>query len=142
MASYNRLILIGNLGRDAELRYTPSGKPVATTSVAVDDPSKKDDAGKPTTEWYRIKIWGKQAETLKQYLVKGKQIYVEGRLSIQIWTDREGHSRYTPEVSVDRVVLLGSGSGMSSGGGGPRDLQVADDTDQLPDETTADDIPF
>ena len=141
--SYNRLILIGNLGRDAELRYTPGGKPVASTSLAIDDLSKKDDSGKPTTEWYRIKIWGKQAETLKQYLVKGKQVYVEGRLSIQTWTDRDGHNRYTPEVSVDRILLLGGGGGggMSSGGGS-RDIQVADDTDQLPDETTADDIPF
>ena len=108
--SYNKIILVGNLGRDAELRSTPQGKQVATASLAVEDTSKKDDRGKYATEWYRIKIWGKQAETLALYLVKGKTILVEGRLSIQTWTDKEGKNRYTPEVSADRVVLLGSGA--------------------------------
>ena len=113
--SYNKIILVGNLGRDGELRATPQGKQVLSTSLAVEDPSKKDDRGRPGTEWYRIKVWGRQAETLSPHLLKGKSILVEGRLSIQTWTDREGHNRYTPEVSADRVVLLGSPGGQGAG---------------------------
>ncbi|MEI6669979.1 MAG: single-stranded DNA-binding protein [Acidobacteriota bacterium] len=142
--SYNKIILVGNLGRDAELRATPQGKQVASSSLAVEDWQKKDDRGKPGTEWYKIKIWGRQAETLSPHLLKGKTILVEGRLSIQTWTDREGKTRYTPEVSADRVVLLGSSSGggqgssMSSRGeNGPMD----DEMGQSPD-VNADDIPF
>jgi len=108
--SYNKIILVGNLGRDAEARSTPQGKQVATASLAVEDTSKKDDRGKYATEWYRIKIWGKTADTLAPYLLKGKTILVEGRLSIQTWTDKEGRNRYTPEVSADRIVLLGGGA--------------------------------
>ena len=138
--SYNKIILVGNLGRDGELRATPQGKQVLSSSLAVEDPSKKDDRGKPGTEWYRIKIWGRQAETLSPHLLKGKSILVEGRLSIQTWTDREGHNRYTPEVSVDRVVLLGSPGGQ--GGAASRDAQVVDELDQAPADINADDIPF
>lgn len=138
--SYNKIILVGNLGRDAELRATPQGKQVASVSLAVEDPSKRDDRGKAGTEWYRIKIWGRQAETLAPMLLKGKSILVDGRLSIQTWTDREGHNRYTPEVSADRVVLLGSAGGMSSGSQ-TRDVQPVDELDQSPD-VNADDIPF
>jgi single-strand DNA-binding protein len=119
--SYNKIILVGNLGRDGELRATPQGKQVLSTSLAVEDPSKKDDRGRPGTEWYRIKVWGRQAETLSPHLLKGKSILVEGRLSIQTWTDREGHNRYTPEVSADRIV---------------------DELDQAPADINADDIPF
>jgi single-strand DNA-binding protein len=138
--SYNKIILVGNLGRDGELRATPQGKQVLSSSLAVEDPSKKDDRGRPGTEWYRIKIWGRQAETLSPHLLKGKSILVEGRLSIQTWTDREGHNRYTPEVSVDRVVLLGSPGGQ--GGGGAREAHVVDELDQAPTDINADDIPF
>ena len=139
--SYNKIILVGNLGRDGELRATPQGKQVLSSSLAVEDPSKKDDRGKPGTEWYRIKIWGRQAETLSPHLLKGKSILVEGRLSIQTWTDREGHNRYTPEVSVDRVVLLGSPGG-GQGGGASRESHVVDELDQAPADINADDIPF
>ena len=139
--SYNKIILVGNLGRDAELRATPQGKQVASASLAVEDPTKKDDRGRAGTEWYRIKVWGRQAETLSPYLLKGKTILVEGRLSIQTWTDREGHNRYTPEVSVDRVVLLGSAGGMSQGSQARGEAQPVDELDQSPD-VNADDIPF
>ena len=141
--SYNKIILVGNLGRDAELRATPQGKQVASASLAVEDWQKKDDRGKAGTEWYRIKIWGRQAETLSPHLLKGKTVLVEGRLSIQTWKDREGKERYTPEVSVDRVVLLGS-PGQGGGGGGQArgpEQSVVDDMDQSPD-VNADDIPF
>jgi len=141
--SYNKIILVGNLGRDAELRATPQGKQVASVGLAVEDWQKKDDRGKPGTEWYRVKIWGRQAETLSPHLLKGKTVLVEGRLSIQTWKDREGKERYTPEVSADRVVLLGS-PGQGGGGGGQArvsDHPVVDDMDQSPD-VNADDIPF
>ena len=139
--SYNKIILVGNLGRDGELRATPQGKQVLSTSLAVEDPSKKDDRGRPGTEWYRIKVWGRQAETLSPHLLKGKSILVEGRLSIQTWTDREGHNRYTPEVSADRVVLLGSPGGQ--GAGAPRgESHPVDELDQAPSDINADDIPF
>jgi single-strand DNA-binding protein len=146
MASYCKMILIGNLGRDGELKYTPAGKPVTTVSIAIDDPWVKDEAsGRPKTEWYRVKIWGKQAETLKPFLLKGKQVYVEGRLSIQRWDSKEGERRYTPEVSADTVRLLGSAGGQ---GGGSRPAHVpehsavaADELGQEP-EVTDDDIPF
>jgi single-strand DNA-binding protein len=138
--SYNKIILVGNLGRDGELRATPQGKQVLSTSLAVEDPSKKDDRGRPGTEWYRIKVWGRQAETLSPHLLKGKSILVEGRLSIQTWTDREGHNRYTPEVSADRIVLLGSPGGQAAAA--PRESHVVDELDQAPADINADDIPF
>lgn len=138
--SHNRIILIGNLGKDAEVRVTPGGKTVATTSIAINDLAKKDENGKPGTEWYRIKVWGRLAESVGQFLTKGKQVYVEGRLSIQTWKDREGNNRYTPEVSVDQLLLLGGqGQGMSSGG----DREpAAPDLDGGHDDPAADDIPF
>jgi single-strand DNA-binding protein len=139
--SHNRIILIGNLGKDAEIRVTPGGKSVATTTMAINDPAKKDDSGKPGTEWYRIKVWGRLAETVGQYLTKGKQVYVEGRLSIQTWKDREGKDRYTPEVTVDQLLLLGSGPGVSSGAG-DREAAGLDDTGGSHDDPAADDIPF
>ena len=147
--SHNRIILIGNLGKDAEIRVTPGGKSVATTTLAINDPAKKDESGKPGTEWYRIKVWGRLAETVGQYLSKGKQVYVEGRLSIQTWKDREGNNRYTPEVTVDQLLLLGSGSGIASGAGdresagaGDRESAGADDMGGGHNDPAADDIPF
>jgi single-strand DNA-binding protein len=139
--SHNRIILIGNLGRDADIRYTPAGKAVASTSLAIDDPAKKNPDGGPATEWYRLKIWGKTAESLKQFLVRGKQVYVEGRLSIQTWTDREGHNRYTPEVTVDRVLLLGS-AGAQGAAAAEHAAPAVDEAEQTPEEITEDDIPF
>ena len=139
--SYNKIILVGNLGRDGELRATPQGKQVLSTSLAVEDPSKKDERGRPGTEWYRIKVWGRQAETLSPHLLKGKSILVDGRLSIQTWTDREGHNRYTPEVSADRVVLLGSPGGAQAAAQ-PRETHPVDELDQAPSDINADDIPF
>ena len=139
--SYNKIILVGNLGRDGEMRATPQGKQVLSTSLAVEDPSQKDDRRRPGTEWYRVKVWGRQAETLSPHLLKGKSILVEGRLSIQTWTDREGHNRYTPEVSADRIVLLGSPGGQGAGGQRTESHPV-DELDQAPADINADDIPF
>ena len=117
MGSVNKVILVGNLGRDAELRYTPGGAAVATLNLATTETwNDKEGQRQEKTEWHRVILWGKQAETLNQYLQKGKQIYVEGRLQTRQWDDKDGNKRYTTEVRGDRVVLLSSGSG----GGGQR----------------------
>lgn len=112
MASVNKVILIGNLGRDAELRYTPSGAACATLSMATTDTwNDKQGQRQERTEWHRVVLWGKSAEALAEYLTRGKQVYVEGKLQTRQWDDKDGNKRYTTEVRVDRLVLLSSGSG-------------------------------
>ena len=119
MGSVNKVILVGNLGRDAELRYTPGGAAVATLNMATTE-VWNDKAGQrqEKTEWHRVVLWGKSAESLSEYLTKGKQIYIEGRLQTRQWDDKDGNKRYTTEIRADRVVLLGGGSGGRGGGGG------------------------
>ena len=146
MGSVNKVILVGNLGRDAELRYTPAGAAVSTINMATTE-VWNDKAGQrqEKTEWHRVVLWGKQAETLTEYLIKGKQIYVEGRLQTRQWDDKDGNKRYTTEIRGDRVVLL-------SGSGGGRSGPVSDRGDSAathapgpePSEQplTDDDIPF
>jgi single-strand DNA-binding protein len=118
MGSVNKVILVGNLGRDAELRYTPGGAAVATLNLATTEIwNDKGGQRQEKTEWHRIVLWGKTAESLSEYLTKGKQIYVEGRLQTRQWDDKDGNKRYTTEIRGDRIVLLGGGG---SGGGGSR----------------------
>ena len=121
MGSVNKVILVGNLGRDAELRYTPGGAAVATLNMATTE-VWNDKAGQKQekTEWHRIVLWGKTAESLAEYLTKGKQIYVEGRLQTRQWDDKDGNKRYTTEIRSDRVVLLRGGGGGRGGGGRSR----------------------
>lgn len=138
--SYNKIILVGRIGRDAELRATPKGTQVAETSVAVDDLGRKKPEGGFETEWYRIKVWGKQAETLAPMLLKGNLVLVEGRLSIRRYEDRDKQQRFSAEVSTDRVVLLGSPGGQRASS--PRETHVVDELDQSPADINADDIPF
>lgn len=112
MGTVNRVILVGNLGRDAELRYTGGGTPVANFSLATTEVFKdKEGQRREETEWHRVSLMGKQAESVAEYLRKGKQIYVEGRLRTRTWDDKEGNKRTTTEVIANRVVLLGSGGG-------------------------------
>lgn len=113
MGSLNKAQLIGNLGRDAELRYTPGGTPVATVNIATTEVWNDKTTGqkKEQTEWHRVVIWGKQAESLNEYLKKGKQIYVEGRIQTRKWQDKDGVDRYTTEIRSDRITLLGGGGG-------------------------------
>jgi len=148
MGSVNKAILVGNLGRDAEMRFTAGGTPVATVSLATTEKFKDRDGNqKEDTQWHRIVIWGKTAEVLHEYLTKGKQIYVEGRIQTREWTDKEGKPAKTTEIKADKVVLLSSGGG---GGGGPRPSRdrggYADDSapsDIGPvDAPSDDDIPF
>jgi single-strand DNA-binding protein len=148
MGSVNKVILVGNLGKDAELRYTPGGAPVATANIATTEVWNDRASGQrqEKTEWHRVVIWGKTAESLTEYLTKGKQIYVEGRLQTRSWDDKDGNKRYMTEVRADRVVLL-------SGGGGRGASAAADRADHAtgaphgddvkePVELTDDDIPF
>ena len=108
MGSVNKVILVGNLGRDAELRYTPGGAPVSSFSLATTEIwNDKGGQRQEKTEWHRISIWGKTAESLQEYLVKGKQVLVEGRIQYRDWTDKDGVKRTTAEIRGDRVVLLG-----------------------------------
>src|SRR5919107_1389862 len=125
MGSVNKVILVGNLGRDAELRYTPGGAPVATLNLATTEVWNDKTSGQKQekTEWHRIVLWGKSAESLSEYLTKGKQIYVEGRLQTRKWQDKDGHDKYTTEIRGDRIVLLGGGGGGGMGGGGGRSQQ-------------------
>lgn len=140
--SYNRVILIGSLGRDAELRYTPGGAAVASLSLATTE-TWNDKAGQrqQRTDWHRIVLWGKAAESLGQYLIKGKQIAVEGKLTTNQWQDKDGHKRTTIEVRADRLVLLGSTRRET--GRHVRDEEIGHgepSTDVAP--LTDDDIPF
>lgn len=110
MGSINKVILVGNLGRDAELKYTPGGAAVSTLNMATTDVwNDKSGQRQEKTEWHRVVLWGKTAESLAEYLTKGKQIYVEGRLQTRNWDDKDGNKRYTTEIRGDRVVLLGGG---------------------------------
>ena len=124
MGSVNKVILVGNLGRDAELRYTPGGAAVATLNMATTE-VWNDKAGQrqEKTEWHRVVLWGKSAESLSEYLTKGKQIYVEGRLQTRQWDDKDGNKRYTTEIRGDRIVLLGGGGGGRGAGAAARRRQ-------------------
>jgi single-strand DNA-binding protein len=108
--SFNKIIVIGNLGRDPELRYTPQGNAVCNFSVATSE-KKRDKAGEmqEVTIWFRVTTWGKQAETASKYLTKGRPVYVEGRLRVDEWTDRDGKNRYTLEVNASDLHFIGSG---------------------------------
>jgi single-strand DNA-binding protein len=111
VGSVNKVILVGNLGRDAELRYTPNGDPVATLALATTEVFKNKEGVKTEkTEWHRVNLWGKTAENLTEFLTKGKQIYVEGRIETRKWQDKDGNDKYSTEIKADNVTLLGSKS--------------------------------
>ncbi len=146
MGTVNTAIVVGNLGRDAEIRYTSGGAAVSTLSIATTDVWTDRTSGQrqERTEWHRVVLWGKQAESLKDYLLKGRTIYVEGRLQTRQWDDRDGNKRYTTEIRADRVVLLGGGRAGGGGGGedfGDRDTAPTGQA-PAPPELTEDDIPF
>jgi len=119
MASVNKAIIVGNLGRDPELKYLPNGDAVANISVATTDTWKDKDGNKQeATEWHRVSFFGKLAEVCGQYLKKGSQIYVEGSIRTRKWQDKDGQDRYTTEIRGDRMQMLGgrqSGESASSG---------------------------
>ena len=110
--SFNKVILVGNLGRDPELRYTPQGTPVCSFTMATNE-RRKDKTGEMQdhTTWFRVTLWGRQAETASQYLTKGRPIYIEGRLRVDEWTDRDGKPRYTLDVQATDMQFIGGGRG-------------------------------
>jgi single-strand DNA-binding protein len=118
MGSVNKVILIGNLGADPELKYTPSSRAlcnlrIATTEVFKDKSGQKQEK----TEWHRVTVWGDQAENCSKYLAKGRSVYIEGRLQTRSY-EKEGQKHYATDVVADRVVFLGGGGGGGEGGGG------------------------
>jgi len=115
MASLNKVMLIGNLGKDPEVRYTTSGTAVASFSLATSEKFKnKTGEWEERTEWHTITLWGRLAEIAGEYLAKGKTVYIEGRLQTRKWQDRDGRERYTTEVVADKMQMLG-GRGESGG---------------------------
>ena len=125
MASVNKVILLGNLGRDPEVRYTPSGDAVASMSIATTE-SWKDKSGQrqEKTEWHNVVMYRRLAEIAGEYLKKGSQVYIEGRLQTRKWQDKQGNDRYTTEISADHLQMLGqrdSGGAADRRGGGRQD---------------------
>ncbi len=142
MASVNKAILIGNLGRDPEIRYLPSGQPVASFSIATTENfNDRTGARQERTEWHNVVVWGKQAELCGQYLKKGRQVYIEGRISNRQYEAKDGSGkRYRTEIVAQRVQFLG---GRGGGGGAdmmdePREFAGAD----MPATPEDEDIPF
>jgi len=132
-ASVNKVILVGNLGRDPELRYTQSGTALATFTLATNESfNTKDGQREERTEWHRIVAWGKTGELCSQYLSKGRPVYIEGRLQTREWENKEGQKQRTTEIVAQTVQFLGSprdggGSGRSSGGAGEEPPPRGDD---------------
>ncbi|HMQ03991.1 MAG TPA: single-stranded DNA-binding protein [Pyrinomonadaceae bacterium] len=110
--SFNKITLIGHLGKDPELRYTPQGVAVCDFSLATND-KKRDQAGElqNVTTWFKVTLWRQQAENAAKYLSKGRQVYIEGRLRVEDWTDRDGNNRYTLEVQASEMQFIDSGGG-------------------------------
>jgi len=142
----NKVILVGNLGRDPEVRTTPTGQPVASFSIATNRKWKDRDGNRQEqTEWHNIVCWGRQAEVAGEYLSKGKQIYVEGRLQTRSWEDRQsGEKKYKTEIICDNFQMLGTrGESGSGGGGGSYSPQGnAGSTEEFGAPPEDDDIPF
>lgn len=117
MASVNKVILVGNLGRDPEVKYMPNGEAVCNFSIATTDSWKdKQGAKQERTEWHNIVMYRKLAEIAGEYLKKGRPVYIEGRLQTRKWQDKEGNDRYTTEIVADSMQMLGSREGGASGG--------------------------
>lgn len=138
MASLNRVLLIGNLGADPELSYTPSGTAKATMRMATHEvwTNKSGEKGE-RTEWHRLIAWGRLAEICGEYLTKGRQIFIEGRLQTRSWEDRDGNKRWTTEIVANNMQMLGSPRG------GPTEVELPPVGSEVPDMPEADDdIPF
>jgi single-strand DNA-binding protein len=142
--SFNKVILVGNLGRDPELRYTPQGTPVCSFTLATNE-RRKDRAGESqdVTTWFKVTLWGRQAETASQYLAKGRPVYIEGRLRVEEWTDRDGKQRYTLEVNATDMQFIGGRGDEAGGGETQREPSAAPSKGGAPEADIADDdIPF
>lgn len=130
MAGVNKVILIGNLGKDPELRYTPGGQATASFSLATTERwNDKNGQKRERTEWHNIVAWGKLAELVNQYLKKGRSAYVEGRINYRSWDDRDGNKKYRTEIVANQIQFLGGGGTPSAGspGAGAEATPVAND---------------
>jgi len=133
MASLNKVMLIGNLGKDPELKYTPGGQAVATFSLATTRQWRdKDGNNQEDTQWHNIKVWARQAEIAQQYLKKGRQIYVEGRIETRSYDDKEGNKKWFTEIISDRFLMLGSKRDEAGGSGETADYDPAADQSSRP----------
>ena len=147
MASLNKVMLIGNLGKDPEVRYTAAGTAVASFSVATSEKYKnKSGEWEEKTEWHNVTLWARLAEIAGEYLAKGKTVYIEGRLQTRKWQDRDGKDRYTTEIVGEKMQML-SGKGEGGGGrqGGGRSESQGQSQETAYEEPTFnpdDDIPF
>ncbi len=157
--SFNKVTLIGNLGRDPELRYTPQGTAVCNFSIATNE-KRRDRSGEfqDITTWFRVTLWGQQAENAAKYLAKGRQVYIEGRLKLEEWKDKDGNNRFTLDVTASEMQFLSGARdeeyhGESTGGGmpdyaGPANSgsssggSSASASDFAPPASADDDIPF
>lgn len=137
--SFNKVILVGNLGRDPELRYTPQGTPVCSFSVATNE-RRKDKSGEyqDHVTWFRVTLWGRQAETATQYLTKGRPIYIEGRVRLETWTDRDGKERTGLEVHGTDMQFIGGGEKSEDP---PKERAAASGLGDLPADDDPD-VPF
>lgn len=143
--SYNKITLIANLGREPELKYTPQGQAVCELSVATNE-KRKDSNGEQIQEttWFKAILWGKQAEALAQYLYKGQQVYLEGRLRLREWTDKEGRTRTNLEISVTEIQLLGRADNANAVAAKAASTATKSSTSTpvYDDTVSEDDIPF
>ncbi len=143
----NKVILIGNLGKDPEIRYTQSGTAVANFSLATTDSWTKDGETNERTEWHNIVAWARLAEICNQYLSKGRQVYIEGRIQTRKWEDRDGNPRYTTEIVAQNMQMLGGrgdggGGDFGGGGGGGGDRGPSGPAPGPDAGVSDDDIPF
>ena len=141
--SFNKVILVGNLGRDPELRYTPQGTPVCSFSMATNE-RRKDKTGEmqDQTTWFRVTLWGRQAETASQYLTKGRPVYIEGRLRVEEWTDRDGKPRHTLEVHATDMQFIGGGAREEGAAPPAKAAAAAHEPATQATDLNDDDIPF
>lgn len=150
MSNVNKVILIGRLGKDPDLRYTQGRQPVAHLSIATSENyTNKQGEKVETTEWHKVSVWGKQAEQVGEYLTKGRLVYIEGKLRTSAWTDKQGQKRYTTEIVAHTVQFLDSGKGDRAARGEPAQkpapaaddggIDVGEQPQQPPDD---EDIPF
>lgn len=140
----NKVILIGNLGRDPEVRYTQQGTAVANFSLATTERQKVKGEWEDVTEWHNIVVFGKSAENADKYLSKGSQVFIEGRIQTRKWQDREGKDRTTTEIIANAIQFLGGAKGAKAEGG-PRDFAPAGDFPgggEAPEFDPNDDVPF
>ena len=160
MASVNKVILIGNVGRDPEIRYTQSGEPIANFTLATNEVwNDKSGQKQERTEWHRVEVFGKTAQVVRDYVTKGRPVYLEGSIRYEEWTDKDGNKRNTTRIRVSgpgsRLVLLGSrgeggGGGRSGGGGSPAESGGGGSAAEPPAEggggeefqASDDDVPF